>query len=150
MNRKKILSAVAKAYGTTSKQLEDYLLQQNQIGSDAHKQHVAENLGSVSSVLGAGGIGALGAMYTGATGQDAMDVAVPSMSVALAANLAGAIAAAVTKRRTLDEQVRGDKKSQMWNLIPGVGSYNSWKRIGFNLGVAREIAKAKKAEKGAD
>ena len=51
---------------------------------------------------------------------------------ATAANLAGMIAAAITKRRTAEEQAKADTGvlRNLAKLIPGVGTYDAMKRVG--------------------
>jgi hypothetical protein len=65
-------------------------------------------------------------------------------------SLAGAIAAAKTKTRSLKEQAEHDvsRKKGLKNLLPGVSVYNTYKRYGAagrSPELLREIAKQKKA-----
>lgn len=66
-------------------------------------------------------------------------------ALALLAMLTGAGAAAVTKRRTQEEQkaYANSGTAKEW-LIPGVGTYNQWKTIGRSIGDSNERKKKKK------
>ena len=46
-------------------------------------------------------------------------------------NMAGALAAALTRKRTIEEQAKAENRSGIWSwLVPGKGTYDSWKRLG--------------------
>jgi hypothetical protein len=71
------------------------------------------------------------------------------------ANLVGMIAAAITKRRTIKEQIEADKRNRFVNLIPGIAGYEMAKRMGVNYRYAKGVKEKggkkvneKKAEEG--
>jgi len=73
-----------------------------------------------------------GMMDSVSGGRLAAEVGAGSLGVAaIAAELAAPIVAAITPTRTAEEQLKHDKGSawKSW-LIPGVASYNRWKRLG--------------------
>lgn len=59
------------------------------------------------------------------------------------ANIVGMITAAITKRRTIKEQIEADKSNRFLKMIPGIAGYEMWKGIG----VDRRYAKGVKEEK---
>lgn len=111
---------------------------------------VAEHLGAGTSMLapilaGAGIGGAVdgknGALIGGATGAAAASVA----------TLAGAIAAAIKRRRTAKEQIEADKGSVLAKyLIPGAAAYGQYKRLGRSQGERDEAEAKGKSEKKAE
>jgi hypothetical protein len=72
----------------------------------------------------------------------AQDHATPFTDTMMGApNLVGAIAAAIKRRRTKEEQIDSDKKSVLKKyLVPGTAVYDYYKRIGRSQG-EREEAK---------
>ena len=71
--------------------------------------------------------------------------------VGMVATLAGAIYAAMTKRRTREEQLEHDRGSLLSSLLmPGVGIYNSFKRQGRAFANDEERIKTLVAKKIAD
>ena len=111
---------------------------------------VAEHLGAGTSMLapilagvGIGGAvdGKDGALIGGATGAAAASVA----------TLAGAIAAAIKRRRTAKEQIESDKGSVLAKyLVPGTAVYGKYKRLGRSQGERDEAEAKGKSEKKAE
>ena len=67
---------------------------------------------------------------------------IAGLGAAGVANLVGAISAAITRRRTREEQLEHDKGSALPSmLIPGVGMYNSLKRQGRAFAINDERIK---------
>ena len=91
-----------------------------------------------STVAGAAGGGLIGAGLGGWLGGKegaalggGVGLAAGSLVSAAIAPLAASIAAAITRRRTQQEQLAHDNELNVSNwLIPGVSFYNYWKRIG--------------------
>jgi hypothetical protein len=122
--------------------------------------HHAKQAGWKSEMLGYGagkGLGAFGGAALGNIlqqlhGQDALLDARTGAN--LGANLpdaVGSLAALATPTRNVDEQGEADQK-HLRNFIPGVASYNAWKRFGHSvrgpeIREGQRKAKEKKKEK---
>ena len=94
--------------------------------------------GTVGAGIGAGVNGADGAVAGGGAG--AAIGAGTLGGLALLANLAGGpIAAAITKRRTKEQQkAYANSGTAKEYLIPGVAPYNAWKSLGRTIGESDE------------
>lgn len=105
---------------------------------------IAEHLGGGTSALAASGIGAaLGAALGG--GKGALIGGGVGAGAAGVAALAASIAAAIKRRRTKEEQIESDKKSILMKyLVPGISSYDYYKRIGRSQGERDEDKNNKK------
>jgi hypothetical protein len=92
----------------------------------------AESFGPVTSTILPAVIGAgLGSKITGST-RGAVGGAATGGALSLLAMLGGAAKAGLTDRRTKEEQadMETGKRALQKLLIPGVSSYDAWKRIG--------------------
>ena len=92
-------------------------------GADSHRR--AEAFGWATSAQLAGLIGAgIGKKY----GRSMEGRLIGLFGTAIAAPLIGRLAAAITRRRTLEEQKRHDERpAWLDTIIPGLSSYNSAK-----------------------
>ena len=112
---------------------------------------MAETFGPATSTLAStllgGGIGA--AIHRKDRGKGFGVGAGIGAGASMLAHLIGAIAAGVKRRRTKGEQLDSDSKSVASKyLLPGVASYNSYKRLGRSQGDRDENDKGKKKDKG--
>lgn len=119
----------------------EYARRASSDGAVSHRNH--ETLGALAGLAAGAATGAalpppssgmlkdVGAVGRAKLGAGAVGVA----------NLIGMIAAAITRRRTLKEQMEHDEKSVLWDYIPGVAAYNQTKRIGVDLAFWREVGK---------
>lgn len=110
---------------------------------------VAEHLGSGTSMLipllAGTGIGAAVGKERGA-----LNGYIAGAGVGTAATLIGAIAAAIKRRRTAQEQIEADKGSLLAKyLVPGRAAYDYYKRIGRSQG-ERDEAEGKSEKKAFD
>ena len=118
--------------------------------SRARANAAGEILGGVSSTIlptlltaGIGaGIGALSA-GDGNRGNGALAGSVAGaltgLGITATAGLVGAITAAVSRRRTAEEQMQHDTSPHVSNwIVPGVSSYNYYKRLGRSQGDLEE------------
>ena len=105
-------------------------------GASPLSHAISEALGTGTSSLAMAGIGAgLGALASNDKKKGTTIGALTGAGVSAAAILAASIAAAIKRRRTKEEQIEHDKGSILKNLlIPGVGTYNSYKRMGRSQG----------------
>ena len=126
---------VADSYGVDSKALIKYAAE-----NKGFRNALGEFLGSLGgSTIGGGaigtGIGALASILSRGKIKLQPALAHGMMAGTLTSNLANigsSIAALFTKRRTKDKQSVHDSKGRFLlnTFIPGVGTYNMWKRLG--------------------
>lgn len=127
-----------------AKALRDYIESLKNPKSDAFKHRISESLGILGSVGLPGMVTGASTLATGGSIRDLEDTVVPAMIGGSLANAIGMVAAAITKRRTLKDQEKADKRSVLWNMIPGVAAYNSAKRTGLNMHLGRSLGKRDK------
>ncbi len=118
---------------------------------------VSEWLGGIPAALATAGVGAgLGGIIGGAAGgrEGALGGTAIGAGIGgaatVAATVVGAIAAAIRRRRTAKEQMEHDEGSIAPDLlIPGVSTYNFYKRVGRSQGDREDdVAKKSKGKKG--
>lgn len=137
------------------KELDDIKANKDYAGARPKAHAIAEHLGGLTSPLAAALLGgALGAGAGGLTGKGenaAFGAGVGAIGGAATAGLAqviGAIAAGIKRRRTKEEQIKSDKGSLLAKyLLPGVSTYDYYKRIGRSQGDREEAKKEKKTDK---
>lgn len=120
---------------------------------------VSEVIGPTGSVLGGAGLGALLGAPIGVASQAGGGYSAPNdaeagagtgagvgMMLAAAGIPVGALAAAFTPTRTDEEQDEADRRSGLWNLAPGYGMYNLFKRIGHSNKKYHDLADKRKRQ----
>ena len=96
---------------------------------------MSEGFGPITSTAAAALAGLVAGGATTGRHSGAMAGAGLGAAGAIAANLIGAIAAAIKRRRTKEEQMKSDEKSVLLKyLIPGLATYDSYKRLGRSQG----------------
>lgn len=104
---------------------------------------------TIPLAAGVGGawLGAGMGNYRGKTLKDAVTGGLAGLGAGfgagVAASLAGALAAAITKRRTRDEQRAAElQHGFLSHIVPGKGTYNLWKRLGYSTNYDEDAVKA--------
>lgn len=132
------------------KELEDIKKDKDAEGARPVAHAIAEYLGNgTSSVLPAlaGAVigGVAGSKTDLGAGGGSIAGALTGGGLATLGIVAGALAAAIKRRRTKKEQIEADKRSVLAKyLIPGLANYNYYKRIGRSQGDREESPKSKK------
>lgn len=112
---------------------------------------VSEHLGGVTSTLLPMALGALVGGFAGAKHPDKDETRAQSalggsifgmlagLGISLSGRAVGAIAAAIRRRRTAEEQMQHDTSHSAYNwFIPGASTYNYYKRLGRSQGDIEE------------
>ena len=124
-------------------------------------QAINQFLGSLTGTLAGGAVGGVGGGAIGAAlggGQGAAIGAGVGAGVgAIAPHVVAALAALISKKRTIKQQKQYEENGGLANyLVPGAPVYNTWKNLGFLMGDEykqhrqKAYAKNKKEKKNQD
>ena len=131
------------------RELKDIAKDKGHEGAKPVAHAVAEHLGQITSIAGTAGLGALLGALAGKTDRTRGAIAggLAGLGAGTGMQLIGALAAAIRRRRTKEEQIESDKGSVLKKyLIPGTAVYDYYKRVGRSQGDMEESAKSRKSK----
>lgn len=119
-------------------------------GGRGYRGILSEHVGPYTSIVASGLAGSLvGALSSKGVGYGASAGAAIGGGLGLAAAAGGTLLAALTKRRSLDEQAATDTggREAARYLVPGVAKYDYWKRLGASRNLIEDKQKKEKEDK---
>lgn len=128
----------AESFGLDPTQLIKYAIEDKSLRNSLGESFGMLGGGLLGGAVTGTGIGALASILSGGKIKMAPALARGASIGAISApasNVGAAIAALITKSRTKKEQKEFDSKSHLLSslFVPGVGSYNMWKRLGRSI-----------------